>query len=120
MNEIASFALGKFIDIFPGFLIRVLLPPRKQANRVLIDLRGESPINYIPDAQLPRLDSWFAITNHTPLRLVLDRLIVEAWFGQPFLEKAFLRRHVLAPNSTITDLLLRCELAEGEAARIMS
>ena len=118
MKEIASIALGRVIDFLPGFLIRVLLPPRKQASRILIDLRGDSPINCILDGQLPRLDLWFAITNHTPLRLILDRLIADVWFGQPTFERALLVRQLVPPNSTVTDLLMRCELSAGQAARI--
>lgn len=118
MTEIASIVLGKLIEFTPGFLTRILLPPRKQASRIILDLRSDAPVNCILDGRVPRLDLWFAITNHTPLRITLDRLIAEVWFGQPTFERALLIRHLVPPNSTVTDLLMRCELSAGQAAQI--
>jgi len=69
------------------------------ANRLFIDLRGNSPIQINLTGPMPDISLWFRADNRSSLEVELDRLLVEVWFGQPITEGAVLRRYALKPNS---------------------
>jgi hypothetical protein len=78
------------LDAFPSFLLRLMLKPASLAKKIRIRLQGNRPINPNLDIEVPNIDLYFDITNLTNFNLVLDRLLIELWFGQPTLNGAVL------------------------------
>lgn len=102
----------------PAFLVRLLVRPDKVASKVRLALRGEKPIALSLNSEVPRLDLYFEITNLSPLDLVLDRLLIDMWFGQPTFNHTLLRRYVI-PSSKITkDVYFRHELTTSQRHQI--
>jgi hypothetical protein len=102
----------------PGVFLRVLYSPEHVRDSVRIGLRENAPgqvyLNNLP----PFVDLYFQITNLGPVDLVLDRAIVDVWFGQPTFSAAFLDR-ITIPAGEITDgIYLRQMLADNQKAQI--
>ena len=72
--------------VIPGLLLRLFYSPGKVAKDVKINLRGELPINPSLNSSVPHLDLYLEITNLSNLNLVLDRILLDLWFGQPVLQ----------------------------------
>jgi hypothetical protein len=101
VGSIASFMIEKILDILPGSMARLLISPQKIASRVEIDLRSANPIDISFGTEIPRLSLSFRISNMSLFDLVLDRLLIDLWVGQPTLRGAILERHkVLKRAST--------------------
>jgi excisionase family DNA binding protein len=69
------------------------------ATRLFIDLRGNSPIQINLTGPEPDISLWFKADNRSSMEVELDRLLVEVWLGQPFVEGAVLNRYTLRPNA---------------------
>lgn len=118
MPEIASFIIGKVADILPTFLLRLIFPVSKVARQVTIDLQGEDPISPMLNADIPRIDLRLKITNLSHLNLVLDRLLIDLWFGQPTLRGALLNRYRLAAASFIDNIHFVTDLTAAQKTQI--
>jgi len=102
----------------PPFLLRLLITPDEVSSKVRLVLRGEKPIVLKLNSDVPRVDLYFEITNLSPLDLVLDRILVDMWFGQPTFKRSLLRRYVI-PSSEITkDIYFRHELTSSQKRQI--
>jgi len=61
-------------------------------DQIVIDLRSVNPIDISFGSDVPRITVYFRIANMSPVDLVLDRLLVNLWVGQPTLNAAILHR----------------------------
>jgi len=113
-----SAIIGEVFDILPVFLLRLFFPVSKVARRVKIDLRSENPIYPRLDAEVPRISLWFTIANLSHLNLVLDRLLLELWFGQPTLRGAILKRYPLAASSVVSGIYYTTGLTIAQKRQI--
>jgi hypothetical protein len=86
MDEIISYFAGKAADRIPLFILSRLLPPKKVAEQVKVNLRGNNAICLNLNSENPQVDIWLEIINLSNLKLVLDRLLIEVWFSQPTFE----------------------------------
>ncbi len=102
----------------PAFLLRLLVRPDKVASKVRLALHGEKPIALSLNSEVPRLDLYFEITNLSPLDLVLDRLLIDMWFGQPTLNRTLLRRYVIPSSQVTKDVYFRHELTTSQRRQI--
>ncbi|SRR5713226_1200433 len=102
----------------PAFLVRSVTDPEKVLKRVEIRLREETPIYVSLGAAVPMVDIYFEIANHSTLDLVLDRMLVEVWFGQPTFNGAILRRHPVPAEATVKSVYFRHMLADTQARQI--
>src|SRR5204863_2946277 len=101
-----------------GFLLRALYKPQEVQSKVKVDLRSNVPASVYLQGQIPYVELYFQITNLGPIDLVLDRLLVEVWFGQPTFTTAVLHRYVI-PAGDITDgITVRETLSESQKAQI--
>jgi hypothetical protein len=103
----------------PGFLLRALYKPEAIESKVKLGLRSDAPASvYLSTGQIPYVELYFEVTNLAPIDLVLDRMLVEVWFGQPTFSTVFLRRQVI-PAGDITDgLTVRQTLSSSQKAQI--
>lgn len=103
----------------PGFLLRALYKPEAIESKVKLGLRSDAPASvYLSPGQIPYVELYFEVTNLAPIDLVLDRMLVEVWFGQPTFSTVFLRRQVI-PAGDITDgLTVRQTLSSSQKAQI--
>jgi hypothetical protein len=120
MNEILSYFAGKVADRVPSFILSRILPPRKVAEQVRVNLRGKNPICPNLNSSNPQIDLWFEITNLSNLKLVLDRLLVDVWFCQPTFNGSILRRREVPARGIVTDILYQQSLTIAQKEQIES
>jgi hypothetical protein len=106
------------IDKLPSFVVRAFLKPERVASQINIDLRGNTPIGLSLNAEVPHLEMFFDVTNLSQLDLVLDRMLVEVWFGQPTFTSAVLRRYLLPGGEITRNIYLRYALTSGQRLQI--
>lgn len=120
MNEIASYILGKRADAIPRFILSRLFPPEEVAKEVEIRLRGKKPFSISTGVENPNLDIYFEVTNLSPLKLTLDRVLIDFWVVHPTFEGAMLKRHTLVPRKTVKDIHYRHHLTPGQQRQLES
>jgi len=81
-------------------------------------LREENPIAMSPGASISLIDLYFEVTNLSPLDLVLDRMLVEVWFGQPTFNTTLLRRHLVPAGEVTKGVHLRQMLADNQKKQV--
>ncbi len=113
-----SYIFGKIADFLPGLVLRVFLSPRRISDEIDIRLSGEKPIQVSLDRNVQRIDIFFELINRSHLHLVLDRLLVDLWFGQPTLRGAILERREVPSRKSIEGVLLRYALTTSQVAQI--
>lgn len=119
MAEILLYLSEKVLAMLPRWIARRLLPPRRIAEQVEIDLRRISPIAIsFGSTEFPCVQVWFRISNLSPVSLLLDRLLVDLWVGQPTLRCAVLRRVEIPRRSTKDDIYLWHDLTNTQEERI--
>ncbi len=118
MNEIISYFAGKVADRVPSFILSRLLPPKKVAEQVKVNLRGDNPICHNLNGGNPQIDLWFEITNLNNLKLILDRLLIEVWFSQPTFDGSILKRYNVPPRGIVTDIHYRQSLTIAQKQQI--
>lgn len=92
--------------------------PEGVQRKVKLGLRGENPGTVTLSAPIPSVDLYFEITNLSPIELVLDRLLIEVWFGQPTFSTALLHRYVIPAGEVTDGISVRQPLTESQKAQI--
>lgn len=90
--------------------------PEKLASKLALDLRSNAPGKLSDSGAVPQLELWLRITNHSAFPVVLDRVDLEAWFGQPFARAAVIERIEIAPHSDVAGPKVVIFLAETQLA----
>ena len=106
------------VETFPAFLLKAFVKPSTIVSKVRLDLRGNTPIGLSLNSEVPHLDMYFDITNLSRFDLVLDRMIVEVWFGQPTFTASILRRYLIPGGEITKDIYLRQTLTSGQRSQI--
>ena len=101
LEAAATYLIERALNILPRWLSRRLFPPHKLAAQVDIDLRRANPIDIRLGTEVPDIGLYFRIANLSPLSLVLDRLLVNLWVGQPTLRGAVLERQDVPKRSQV-------------------
>ena len=108
------------MEILPAFLLRAFIKPSTIASRVRLDLRGNTPIGLSLSSEVPHVDMYFDITNLSRFDLVLDRMIVDVWFGQPTFTASILRRYLIPGGEITKDIYLRQTLTSAQRSQIQN
>jgi len=116
--EIISYFVGRIVDYIPAFLISRIFPPKKVSHQIEIRLRGENPISLPRGTEVPCIDLYFEITNHGYLTLILDRMLIDFWFGQPTFQGAVLRRYSIPARNTVKDISYKHSLTTAQQKQI--
>jgi hypothetical protein len=107
-----------FIDLCPSNIIRMFLKPERVLPKIHIGLREELPIDLRLDADVSFIDLYFQITNLSPIDILLDRMLIEMWFGQPTFYSAILKQYVLPAGEITKNIFLRYELSSAQVSQI--
>jgi hypothetical protein len=118
MNEITTYIAGKIVDHLPSFILSRLFSPRSIAAQVEIRLRSENPISLALGAEVPRIDLCFEISNFSYLNLVLDRLLIDLWFGQPTFQGVVLKRYSISARKSVRDIYHSHSLTSAQKSQI--
>ncbi len=118
MKAIFLWLIDRLVSVLPGLLLRLFYSPGKVGNDVKINLRGELPINTSLNSSVPHLDLYLEITNLSNLNLVLDRILLDLWFGQPVLQGAILERYKIPSRSTENPVFFRTDLTSKQIDQI--
>lgn len=102
----------------PGIILRVFYKPDDIQKRVIIGLRDNMPVSLYLGNPVPSVDLYFQITNLSPIDLVLDRALVDVWFGQPTFTVALLHRYSVPAGEITQGIQVRHMLAENQKAHI--
>ena len=105
-------------DRLPSFLVRAFLKPENVAAKIRIELRGDTPIDLGLNTEVPHIDVYFEIANFSPFDLVLDRMLVEVWFGQPTFTSALYRRYLVPSGEITKNIYFRHELNSAQQNQI--
>ncbi len=116
--EIVSYIFGKIVDWLPAFIQSRLFPPKRITSQIEIRLMGENPIQANLGAEDPHIDLYFEVTNLSHLSLVLDRLLIDFWFGQPTFRGAVLKRYHLPAMKTVQNISYRHSLTPDQQKTI--
>lgn len=87
-------------------------------DRIRIGLREDAPGTISLDADLPLINLYFQVTNLSPVDLILDRMLVDVWFGQPTFSVAVLDRLDVPAGEITQGIHVRQVLAENQARQI--
>ena len=102
----------------PGFLLRALYKPARLKSQIEFALRNNSAGSVSLNSPIPSVEMYFQVTNLSAIDLVLDRMLLEVWFGQPTFQSAILDRYVI-PAGDISDWIhVRQMLTESQKAYI--
>jgi hypothetical protein len=107
------------VDKLPAFILRAFVRPEEVASKVNIDLRGDTPIGLGLNAAVPHIEMYFEITNLSQFDLVLDRLLVEVWFGQPTFTSAVLKRYLVPGGEITRNIFFRHALSAEQRGQIV-
>jgi hypothetical protein len=119
MLEVALYVLDKVLAVLPPWIVRRFLPPERIAEQIEIDLRRINPIViYFTSVQFPYVELWFRISNQSQLNLVLDRLLIDLWVGQPTVRGAVLHRVELQRRTSKDDISFWHDLTGIQEDRI--
>ena len=102
----------------PGFLLRALYKPDKVKSQVHIALRDNVPGMVSLNSPVPCVELYFQLTNLSAIDLVLDRMLLDVWFGQPTFETALLHRYVIPAGDISDGIHVRQTLTESQKAYI--
>lgn len=103
----------------PGFVLRLFYKPERVQARVKIGLQdGDRPISAYWGAQVPSIQINFQITNLSAIDLILDRMLIDVWFGQPTFSAALLDRYLVPAGEVTQGLYLRQMLSESQKQQI--
>jgi hypothetical protein len=118
VEMIASFIFERLLDIVPKWLARCFISSQKIANQIEIDLRRITPINISFGTDIPSLTLYFRISNLSHVDLVLDRLLINLWVGQPTLQGAILVRYDVPKRSSREDVYFNTQLTVPQQEQI--
>ena len=79
---------------------------------------GENSISPNLGASVPCIDLYFEIINHSYLSLVLDRLLIDFWFGQPTFQGVVLKRYAVPANNTVKNISCKQSLSIAQQKQI--
>jgi hypothetical protein len=113
-----GYMLRLLVAKLPGWFIRYFYKPDKIANSIDIDLRSNAPINISFGMEIPEISLYFHIYNRSPFNLILDRLLIDFWVGQPTLKGAILRRYVIPKGESVDNVYFSCPLTSQQQNQI--
>lgn len=102
----------------PGFVLRALYKPETVKSQVHVALRDNVPATISLTSPVPYVELYFQLTNLSAIDLVLDRMLVDVWFGQPTFETACLQRYVIPAGDISDGIHVRQTLTESQKAYI--
>ncbi len=121
MVEVGLLLLERVLALVPQFLLRRFLPPERVAGQVVVDLRRVNPVNLLlQSSEVPQVALWFRIGNRSLVDLVLDRLLVELWVGQPTFRGALLERLSVPRRSDREDIYFWQDLTAEQQRQVRS
>lgn len=118
MKEILFWVLDKLISIMPGLFLRLFYPPKTISSQVKVNLYGEKSINPLLTSSVPYVDIYFEITNLSNLNLLLDRMLIDFWVGQPLLIGVILKPIKIPLRSTRNQVSFRSFLSPNQVQQI--
>lgn len=102
----------------PAFIRRAITKPEDVSSRIHIGLREEGGLHVSLGSEIPCIELYFQVTNLSTLDLILDRLLVDVWFGQPTLQAAVLDRYVIPAGEITKGMHLRHMLADNQRKQV--
>lgn len=118
LGSIASYIIQTVLDMLPETLICLLVPARKISSQVELDLRRTNPIDICFGTDIPRISIYFRISNMSPVNLILDRLLIELWVGQPTFRRAILQRYDVPKRTSREDVYFSEQLTIPQQEQI--
>ncbi|MEP6848895.1 MAG: hypothetical protein ABI999_08555 [Acidobacteriota bacterium] len=113
-NEIVFYIIEKGAESTPSFVLRRLIPAAKLKGKIDVDLRRDSPIGFVDSAQVPHVSLWFDITNRSSLNLVLEKVYLDVWFGQPTFVGWILKPIEIPRTENVKDILYWQDLTQAQ------
>lgn len=99
MFELLTKATVKLLGFLMPFTLRWYFTGQRLADNVKITVASDGEGIEFWAGDLPRIEAWVVITNHTPFALELDSCYGSFGFGQPLCEFMNLERRQVAANA---------------------
>jgi hypothetical protein len=116
--EYSEVAVATKRSRLPAFIRRAIIKPEDVNSRVHISLREEGGLHVSLGSEIPCVDLYFQITNLSSVDLILDRLLVDVWFGQPTFQAAMLNRYGIPAGEITKGMHLRQMLADNQRKQV--
>lgn len=114
--EVVSLAVegGSYmVEWLPKFIARRVFSAEKLSTQITLSLRDVAPINIIGTP--PVLSLWFRLNNQSSLDVRVDRISIEAWFGQPIAVMSNVVPFDVLRRSEATDICVHAVLGRDVA-----
>jgi len=108
------------VTLAPRMIARLLAPPHRVARQVDLDLRRANPIDFSLNVEVPNVWLYFRVSNLSPVNLILDRLLIELWVGQPTFQGSTLRRVDVPARKSTEDVSFWTDLSTNQVGQIQS
>lgn len=118
--EYSEAAVATKRSFLPAFIRRAIIKPEDVTSRVHISLRDKGGLQVSLGSVIPCVDLYFQITNLSTVDLILDRLLIDVWFGQPTFQAAMLTRHTIPAGEITSGIHLRHMLADNQCKEVQA
>jgi hypothetical protein len=95
---------GRLLDWLPGWLVRRFVRLDSIARQVRLQPRSKSPLTFGLTEQTPAVHVWFQVENHSSIDLMLDRVVLDVWAGQPVAYGVMAHRTRVLKHSTMSQV----------------
>lgn len=92
---------GRLLDWFPGWFVRRFVRLDSVARQVRLLPHSKRSINWGLNEQAPSVHVWLQVVNHSSVDLVLDRVVLSVWAGQPVAYGVLANRTPITKHSTM-------------------
>lgn len=95
---------GRLLDWFPSWLVRRFVRLDSIARQVRLLPRSKTPLTFGLNEQTPAVRVWFQVENHSSIDLMLDRVVLDVWAGQPVAYGLMAHRTRIPKHSTMSQI----------------
>ena len=102
----------------PSALLRLIYSPKYVSSRITIDFRNNTPFYLGSSNGIPYVDIYLDVSNFNNIDMVLDRMLLDMWFGQPTIYAALMYRKYIPAGQKTENVLFRHILTAEQASHI--
>jgi hypothetical protein len=95
---------GRLLDWLPRWIVRRFVKLEAIARQVKLGLLSTGAVTFGLTEAAPVVRVWFQVENHSGLDVVLDRIVLEVWAGQPIAYGVMARRTTIARHTTAREV----------------
>ena len=116
LELLRDFTLKALGHLLP-FAVAWFYKPEKIAADVKFRVRGDGDGVTYEGGELPKVRIWFLVSNLSPFKVEIDRMVIQLSFGSVIEEIAHIRKHEVGPSKEV-EFLVETTLNSAQVAFI--